>query len=328
MSKFKPGQSLSEYALPIALVSLIGIVSLSLLGNTLSDMFTNLVTQKNNTGIVAIKPPSKFQNSGGNNTLTATSNIPFANLPGKIVQMNLSNGKSMTLNFANPVAVADSVGGNGVTENAVALLQQIAQQLRDQGEDPNKIAELEKLAQYGQKIKDLQKQVEAKFPKEGFKSTVDRFNFLINPANSIMVEGKETTLLDASSLLSSYNGTPDYFPKNSFQNYDVKFVSSNSNQKYDGIYANYFRSNRETTEKTPLVNFMNQLQKVENSGLLSNPQLKQLVKDDLSFQIFNSANQTVRMPTKSDVSELVKITRVGSNDICTLAKSTLCQDRG
>jgi hypothetical protein len=48
----------------------------------------------------------------------------------------------------------------------------------------------------------------------------------------------------------------------------------------------------------------------------------------LSFQIFNSANQTVKIPTKLDVSELVKTTRIGSNDICTLAKSTICQDRG
>ncbi|MBY0406000.1 MAG: Flp family type IVb pilin [Cyanobacteria bacterium] len=46
MSKFKPGQSLTEYALPIALIGIMGILSLSVLGNNLSDMFTNTFTTK------------------------------------------------------------------------------------------------------------------------------------------------------------------------------------------------------------------------------------------------------------------------------------------
>ncbi|MBY0406001.1 MAG: hypothetical protein K2X66_19010 [Cyanobacteria bacterium] len=269
--------------------------------------------------------------NGKNDASITPASMPFSTLPGKIVQLDLGNGKSLNLNYPNPAAVADTAGGNGVTENALSLIKQIAQQLRDQGEDPTKIVELEKLALAGQKIKDLQKQIETKFPIEGFTSDQDRFNFLNDPANNILVEGKETTLLDASAMLSVYNNNNN--PKQSkFENYNYNFINNNNknanNINYYNFNYDYFINSNKFTQ-TPLYNFMGQLKTVESTGLLlSNPLLKQLVKDDLSFQIFNSANQTVRVPTKSDVSELVKTTRAGSNDICTLSKSTICQDKG
>ncbi|MBY0404618.1 MAG: hypothetical protein K2X66_12015, partial [Cyanobacteria bacterium] len=328
------GQSLSEYVLPISLVSLLGIVGLSLLGNNLSTLFTNTISTKQNPGMITRNAPSIPQNVGGNNPLTASSNIPFSNLPGKMIQMNLNDGKSLTLNYADPVAVADSAGGNGVTENALAILKQIAQQLREQGEDETKVVALEKLAQYGQKIKEIQKQVEAKFPEGRLEVDIDRFNFLTNPDNNILVDGKEMSLLEASAMLTTFENNDRNIKLDTFDAYSSLFTSNKNNaitynarMNFNSFNTTYTPTPNQTTS-SPLINFMAQLKTVEDTGLLQNTLLKQLVRDDLSFQIFNSSNQTVKVPTKFELSELVQRTRNNANDLCSLAKSVTCKDRG
>ncbi|MBY0403165.1 MAG: hypothetical protein K2X66_04645, partial [Cyanobacteria bacterium] len=151
MAKMK-AQSLSEYMLPIALVSILGIVSLSVLGGNLNTMFTGLI------GTKPPSPPATVSNRANFLTYTPSPNYknPFPTLPGKNITVDLGNGKSLSLRMADPVAAAESAGGSGVTENALAAIEQITAQLKAQGEDPSKIAALEQLALKGQRIKDLQ----------------------------------------------------------------------------------------------------------------------------------------------------------------------------
>lgn len=306
----KRAQSLNEYILPIALVGLVGIVSLSLMGGNLNELFNGMIDTKKKPVVVQNTTIEAFPGNG----LESNADVPFANLPGKKIQVDLGNGKTLHLNMADPVAVAEASGGNGVTENALAVIQQIITQLREQGEDEAKIAELEKLALAGQKIKTLQQQIEAKFPKEGFVDNQARFDFLINPVNNIVVDGQETTLLKASASLSyNYDFSNDYDG-----HYDSYFYYSGNDYYFDDY--NYDRLG-------VLTDFRRQLQKVESSILLSNPALKHLVKEDLSIQIFNSSAQTIQAPTQAEVGALVRRTRNHSNDICTLSASATCQDR-
>lgn len=309
----KSGQNLSEYLLPLALVGIIGIVSLSSIAGNLNGMFTNMIG-------TAKKPIS----SPGNTNAPANSvSNPFPNLPGKLVTVDLGNGKSITLNIANPQAVAESTGGYGVTENSLAVIQQLIDQLKEQGEDPAKIAELEKLALAGQKIKDLQKQIEAKFPAEGFATAQARFDFLRDPANSIVVDGKTISLLMASYQLSpGILNTQESTVENDLRDYN--HFSAYYNDNYGGKYdLNY----RDTFNDGPVSLFLKQLSTVESSGILNNPALKQLVKEELSTQIYNAAIQTTQVPTRAQVGALVEITRNSSNDICSLSNTITCQDR-
>lgn len=314
----KAGQSLNDYFLPLALVGVVGIVSLSLIGSNLSDLFSNMIGKKKNTAVAATANAAAVPT----NALTSQTNTSLSNLPGQTVTINLGNGKSLKLDYADPVAAAESAGGNGVTENALAVLQQVINQLREQGEDETKVAALEKLAQEGHKIKNLQKQIEDLFPTKGFSDQESRYAFLIDPANSIIVDGQSMTLMQAASSLHHYNYTftneEDRFKLNA-ENY-TKFNYDNSFETYD--YNNL------SNESTRINSFMAQLQAVENSGLLDNPALKRLVKEELARDIFTSSSQTYAAPNKTEVAALVKTTRNSSNNICTLANSATCQDRG
>lgn len=307
------GQNLAEYSIVIGLVALVSMGALALFGQSISQGLGDTL---------AFGQSGNPAGSGLENTPQLNQGNPFPDLPGKRITIDLGNGKSLTLNYADPVAVAESSGGNGVTENALAVIKQMVAQLREQGEDEAKIVELEKLALEGQKIKSLQQQIEAKFPKEGFASVNERFNFVKDPANSIVVEGKEMTLLDASSVLS-FTLTSDTYDSDLYQ----YLYNYNQNNTYTD--SNYYKISHSLYygKAGPLYDYMQQLLKVEDSGLLSNPVLKSLVKDDFSRQIFYSSNQTFIAPTQAEVGALVKTTRTSSNNICALSNSVTCQDR-
>lgn len=228
------------------------------------------------------------------------------------------------------MAVAEAAGGNGVTENALSVLDQMIAQLQEQGVDPAKIAQLEKLSQAGHKIKAIQKQIEAKCLQQGFKNDLERYNFLNNPANSIVVNGKTMKLLDAARLLSLEGSSSVYTSATLKEIYIHHGDSISLKSNYDYSLAHFEAgplSAYDNIEVPPIFNFMLQLREVENSGLLSNPTLSRLVKEDLSRQIFNSSDQTLLVPTHSDVAALVQTTQTSSNAICSLANAVTCQDR-
>lgn len=331
------GQNLGEYGIAFGLIVVVSIAVLSLIGTNVSDLFT---------GSIKKKSPAQTARATSNSSAPATSlasgNLPFSNLPGKLVQVDLGNGKSLQLNYADPVAVAEAAGGNGVTENALAVLDQVIAQLKEQGEDEAQIAELEKLAMAGHKIKDLQKLVEAKYPAAGFRNNRERFQFLSDPANSVVVDGKEVTLLKTLKLLNgagmALSGDKgDFFAHYAY--YDAYIKGSDLDPRNDD--RNTLPENAFYTDKTfnnythsifnndymPLNEFMYQLDTVKQLGILSNPVLKRLIADDLSRQIFISSSQMAQVPTRSEVGKLVQITRTSSNDICTASNAVTCQDR-
>lgn len=323
------GQNIGEYGLALGLIVVVCISVLSLFGTNLQDLFSNSIKHKSPLPSVDIAGTAGESGVSFQNT-SATAKNPFPTLPGKLVQVDLGNGKTLTLNMADPVAVAEAAGGNGVTENALAAIEQIIAQLREQGEDEAQIAELEKLALAGQKIKAVQQQIEAKYPPSGqFESQSEKFAFLTDPANNIVVNGEEMTLMKASQQLSTNTGT--------FSGISSSGVYSQSYSDSASAYANrsYYEYTN-TIDRDPdkfsmapglLHQFMRQLQAVETSGLLNTPALKNLIKDQLSKQIFSASNQTFQAPSKTDFANLVRITRTSSNDICTMANSATCQDR-
>lgn len=312
------GQNLAEYSIAVGLIAIVSIGALSVLGQNIAQGLGDSISiASNGTGAGNI-----------NGVLQPTNlNNPFPNLPGQRITVDLGNGKFLNLDMADPASVAEAAGGNGVTENALAVLKQAIDQLREQGEDPGKIKELENLAREGQKIKDLQKLIESKFPQGGFASTNERFDFLTNPANNIEFNGQTMSLLEASGSLNLTfsHSTPD-----NYSEYDQSTQYTQTGY-YDvddtKNYFNYNNNNLVSQHPGVILDFMRQLELVENTGILSNPALKQLVKNDLSRQIFTSAGQTFQAPTRADVSALVQTTRSSSNNICTLANSVDCQDR-
>lgn len=335
------GQNIGEYGIAFGLIVVVSIAILGLIGSNVSDLFTGSIKKKS-----PAQSASATSNSGAPAVALASGNLPFSNLPGKLVQVDLGDGKSLRLSYADPVAVAEAAGGNGVTENALAVLEQTIAQLREQGEDEAKIAELEKLAMAGHQIKDLQKLFESKFPPKGFANNQEKYDFLLDSANSIEIDGKRMTLMEAAPLLNgstlgssilkltSCNGEKVNTCYGAYDTYLRRndLVQSNDSELFALMKDAYFaQDNFEITFNAsasgPIGKFVQQLRKVESTGLFSNPALKSLIRDDLSRQIYNSSFQTYMVPTKADVGALVEVTRTNSNDICTASNAVSCQDR-
>ncbi|MBY0403362.1 MAG: hypothetical protein K2X66_05655, partial [Cyanobacteria bacterium] len=154
---------------------------------------------------------------------------------------------------------------------------------------------------------------------EGFDSKGGRTNFIVDPANSVILDGAPITIANAyiylqgaveSVALSNRHASPSYRDANFFI------------QEYQNFYG-FHNSN----QPSPLKDFMNQLKQVENTGLLSNPTLNQLIKNDFSMQIYLSSTQSPYAKTKPDMGAFVKTTQTNANNICTVSRAITCQDR-
>lgn len=309
------GQSLSEYALPICLIALIGITGLKLVGDALVGQFGDLaeMTSGKPSKKVALKNPSSLIPSGLN---------PYPNIPGKNIRIDLGNNKSLNLSLADPALVAETAGGNGVTTNALASIDQMIAQLKELKPDDPSIPELIKLSEAGHRIKDIQKAVDEKMPPGGFPDLKAKYAFLTNPANNVMVNGQSMLLLDALRAMGNgsrfdYRSYEDYAAKYKPQMFPSTDFDSYSNATSGGLfdYGNNFI----------MFAFMSQLSKVQNIGALQNPDVKKLV-NDLGRQIFTSGTQTVTVPSKDEMKTLIQTTRTSANDICSTGNGVTCQD--
>lgn len=320
------GQSLTEYSLVIGLVILGATGGLMLLGQ-------NVSTQMQSSLAIAGNPSPLVASSGNNNLqpLSAASGNPFANFPGKTITLDLGEGRVLNLNYANPPAVAESVGGNGVTENALAALDQMIAQLKTLDPDNPVISDLVALSKEGHSIKFVQRAIEAKFPAEGFPDNESRYKFVTDPTNTITLpNGQVMTMLDAMDSLSFNNGrSVAKEQKNALFYRNADYQADLESVKTDFFIGSF--NNREGysySDENPIARFINQVKAVEaNAFVQSHPALKTLVVETLSQDIYLSSNHTHLAPNKADVKQLAETTRENANQICTQASSASCQDR-
>ncbi len=144
------GHSLSEYGLAIGLVVLVGISGLSTLGSQVDGLFSNMVSSKQtslvNKNTEFYATPSQIQ-AVLNHSPTQT--------------IDLGNGKSITIPQPNFEALQETLGPNGTTEVAIALLERMKLAMKAQGIDLNTMPEMAFFANSAHNTSHLQKQAEA-----------------------------------------------------------------------------------------------------------------------------------------------------------------------
>lgn len=135
--------------LPVALVGIVGIVSLSLLGSNLSSMFSNSIQKK--------PPPPPIQASQGQKGPVSLAGVPGV----QNLQVTLANGSVVTLpNYpTQSAALVETVGVDGGTEvyanSLKALADLIAKEYPEDTATANRIRQLSNLgftlsSEYGQ----------------------------------------------------------------------------------------------------------------------------------------------------------------------------------
>jgi Flp pilus assembly pilin Flp len=174
----KPGQSLTEYALPMALVVIVGVGLLGALGTQLNDMFGNTLTSKSSPrGAVDHVIQSGFD------ALPNSNNLAFD---------ILQDGK--TIHFSIPSypdslkSAVETVGTDGTTQNYAMTLKLLADKLEQEGVlTPDKAQLIREIANSGFQLSGEQTEVQQALvsaPQNG-----DRLLFTDTRSNSLVPVG-------------------------------------------------------------------------------------------------------------------------------------------
>jgi hypothetical protein len=177
--------SLSEYSLILGLAVIIGIGGLTALGSQVSDMLGNTIASQNGNPKRLAIPSQNTQN-----------NVPLASPPASSIFISsnevesilnqaptqtlvLADGRKLTLPNPNFNELQETLGPNGSTEVALALIQRMQAALKEAGIDPETvIPELSLFSKTGHQMSDQQKEgesllLESMFP--GDKKVADLF---------------------------------------------------------------------------------------------------------------------------------------------------------
>lgn len=305
------GQNLGEYSLGLGLIVVVCIVTVGMIGSNVSQMFTGSITHKSSTKDADSETAGGKGQGVGFITPVLKDGAPFPNLPGKIMEITLENGKKLSINIADPVSVAETDGTLGGTQNALAALQQVISQLETQGEDPRVIEALRKLALKGQDIKDTQLILQNAIGNKTFADNQEYLTFLGN-----------TTLTDVYGNPSS--------PSKLFQ--DMNY-SNFTNSSIDSLT---YMLTAPPPPSTPAGAFLTQLSAVNKLDTVKNsPALQGLLNEVLSLQIYEAMKSTENtMWSQSGVTDLpqnlpiyTQTVRQNSNNICALSHASDCIDR-
>lgn len=313
LSKRTPakGQNLTEFILPasITLVTVGILVSGTPLLDAMFQALNGSVNGEQQGKTIQVKA------LGSLSSPVVSQDVPFPSLSGKIMTFTLANGQQISINLADPEAVAEVAGGNGVTGNALSALDQLIAQLTEANPEDPKIPPLAELSRRGHLIQEMQALVEGQFPPEGFKSPSQRDKFLAE--TTVTFQGKEMALIDVVRQLN-------YFYYSSSDSY---YKSGNMVNSLVPVIYEHYKPREKDDPNVPIISFMNQLHEIRHSDQFQDPAMQALVNEILAKQIFVSAEQTIYTPTKEQVGELVEDTEVNSKRICKLSKFHNCVDR-
>jgi Flp pilus assembly pilin Flp len=365
------GQALPEYSLALGLITLVAIGSLIGLSGSINDLFSNMVSVSGGN-----KPTVKTALSGATSlpqvpvpaVLTPVSNgTALANLPGKIMTVDLGNGRSIQINAADFKAAAETMGPNGVSGNALSILDQVVQQLKEQGDSSDqaviqKVAQLSKL---GHKLANVQALFQQGAGNQTFENAQTRNQFYDVTKIPLGPNGPETSLSElyykylyvdsrnsqdqVGIVMKKGGGSPtdvgtaigSLFNETKILSYfDKTYAGGKLASEYNGIGEKYIPGRiREgqislMDEKDPKSNFgsiqefLAQLNVVRNSGLYDKyPPLKGIVDDLASKQLYLGVLST---PYKLNTQELVGLTdnsRTQSKVICKESRAVSCENR-
>ncbi|MBY0403179.1 MAG: hypothetical protein K2X66_04715 [Cyanobacteria bacterium] len=335
-TRFCDGQTLSEYALALCLIGVVAIVGLVNLSGSVNGLFDNMISNKsrgvedNFTPDVGGGSGSPLPGSGGTlnlGTVSSSSGLlasfnyktPFSNLPGSQMEIDLGSKGKFNFNIADFKATAEAAGGSGVTLNAIALIQQLLDQLEKNPElaDPASIDALKELSRRGYQLAGLQDKVQNLLGGQVFTTSKEKAEF-ISTAKIDLGDGKgEQKLSDVALyfdsgfyLPSGSQGLPTFQGGRSMMQFDQSLFTDPGTAPVSTQY------------------FMQQMERVRSSKfMLDNPVLRDLVINAASKQIFVSSLSTPYVMSGAEVGELSKITDSRAKVICSASKNNDCKPR-
>jgi hypothetical protein len=312
----QPGQNLGEYGIVLGLVAIVCIFTVGMLGTNVSSLLTGSIRHQSATGIAETAGGWGHNMKGPHDPSSLTGaegGIPFASLPGKILEVTLENGRKFRINMADPVAVAETAGPLGGTENALAAFIQMIDQLEQQGEDPAVIAELRELALRGQDIKETMQILKNAIGNRTFRNT-DEYMSFIGTTQIVDIHGKATT---PSAIFG-----------------EMHLYSNFTNSSSDSL--GYMVTTAAPQGDDPTSAFIKKLADVNKLDYVKNsPTMRSLLNELFGLQIYEASKTAYEtMWSESGVTDFPQgldvykdTVRVNANNICVLSNSESCMDR-
>lgn len=165
------GNALSEYALIIALIGVGLIAAFTTLGENITSLFADTLSSSNSISQIAIDQGAKIKALQSGSTPSTDSSTTTASPATPVKACNANNicdinfGAYKLTNIpANLSEFIETAGVSGGTESVVALIDQLAEQLQDNGLQDQSEA-LKELASNGHNIAAIENAYETEFNK-------------------------------------------------------------------------------------------------------------------------------------------------------------------
>jgi hypothetical protein len=309
--RYKTGQSLSEYSLVIGLVALACIGGVALLSTQVQDRLGNTLgnTAPGGSSVVQIPKALAAPFTKQERFFLSPQEVQSILDQSPTETLDLGNGKKIIIPKPNFPELQETLGPNGSTEVALALIQRMQEALKAQGIDPEKvIPEMGFFASTAYNTSDIQKKMEMLLIKDPDKLDMDEKHLLsIKYPNDELSNGK------LNSIFSNYQFTKD--------------------SQGDFTVANYMGTNPIKLKDFSTQEQMNLAALMTMQKLQADPALKNIVSSfsDIWHSIktgSNSLTKSIEMRT-SQTEGYIELpvwlnTKIEANKACILSKETHC----
>ncbi|MBY0403807.1 MAG: hypothetical protein K2X66_07895 [Cyanobacteria bacterium] len=347
----KAGQSLNTLIFFIALLGMLGgVTSLILLSFEDGELSSNRISS------TSASPRSTNQQKKWGPLSVEQNGSFLETLPGKLMTIPVCKGQNIQVKYINPGVVAEAVGPDGVTQNALAGLDQMIQQFEQMPTpDTSVIDSLKALSQKGRETQ-MYQIAYSNFLKSGGHSpnqTVfsdwQKFQEYQKPL-VILANGHKMSLFELRKNLGTLQASDavTQFPPSKFmESFDATlFLAQSHNYVDDSLKYQFFLAPKNKNNQpqdnsfthmfikiTPDTNgmpgYIAQLAETEREGIFTKyPGLRPFVVDVLSKDLYVASFSTAISNDLKAVQGFSQ--RVGwrSDDICLTSHALSCQNLG
>lgn len=338
------GQSLSDYALVLGLVSLVAIGGLTIFGSQVSGLLGGMIRTGNGApgGSAPATAPVVASTVTPSALPTVFPPAAFSNVPSTRITLPIAGGPTLGIRYNDAAAVVETVGADGATGNALAVIEQIISQLEGKPGQEELISELRDLAERGHALKDAQRRLvellkpttnqytgrptmlaatpagsqefmqyyhDFKNSMEAFKPTEAQIHEVLrDPRLQGSITGGDAEILSREAISRSLVDELRF----------AAFVKSGSTADNDGA-----------APTSKLQQFMAQLNLFRQSEAAKrNPDLERLITQSLARDVYAASMMVVDTNTMRDPkaqATFISVVKERSNDICTESRFTTCQ---
>jgi hypothetical protein len=345
----KAGQSLNTFIFCIALLGMLGGVS----GLVLLS-FQDSEVAPDPMGSMPAHPQASVPEKEWVPLSVEQNGTLLEKLPGKLMTIPVGKGQNIQVKYINPGVVAEAAGPDGVTQNALAGLDQMIRQFEQMPTpDTSVIHSLKALSQKGRETQMYQKAYSdflksgARSPNQKVFADWQKFQDYQKPVVTL-ANGRKMSLFELRKNLGTLQASDAtaQFPPSKFMEYfdATLFLAQSHNYVDDSLKYQFFLDPKNKTnppqensvsnmfikitpETQGMPGYIAQLAEMEKDGVFTQyPGIRPFLVDALSKDLYVASFSTAISNDLKGIQGFAQ--RVGwrSDDVCVTSRAASCKD--